>query len=104
MANSSLEFRDSLGANNQTGPQTATTVSAANSARTGFQIQNLSTNILYVNLGAGASTSVYSFILKASTGTADGTGGSFAMLQGGNVYRGIITVAGTSPSYAFLEF
>lgn len=97
-----LEFRDSVGANNQTGAQTSTTVSAANSARTGFQIQNEGTNPLFVYFGASASTSVYSFILKAGTGAADGTGGSFAMMDG-NIYRGLITVAGTSPSYAFLE-
>ncbi len=98
-----LEFRDSVGANNQTGAQTSGTVSAANQARTGFMLQNQGTNQLYVLLGPGTvSTTVYSFILKACTGAADGTGGSFSMMDG-NVFRGVITVAGTNVSYSFLE-
>ncbi len=85
------------------GAQTSTTALVANTARTGFQIQNLSgANQLYVNFGTGASSSVYSFILKTGSGAADGTGGSFAMF-GPEVYRGLITIAGTSPSYAILE-
>ncbi len=85
------------------GAQTSTTALVASFARIGFQIQNLSgANQLYVYFGAGASSSVYSFVLKAGSGAADGTGGSFAMF-GPEVYRGIITIAGTSPSYAILE-
>ena len=103
MANNSLEFRDSLGSGSVVGPATATTALAANSARTGFMIQNQSTNILYVNFGAvAADSSHYIAILKACTGTADGTGGSLAMMDG-NVYRGAVTVGGTSPSYSILE-
>jgi len=102
MANNSLQFRDSLGSGNKYGEQTSTTALAANSARSGFQIQNLGTNVLYVKFGSSAASNSYSFVLKASTGAADGTGGSFAMMDG-NVYRGIVTVAGTSPSYAVLE-
>lgn len=103
MANTSLEFRDSLGTNNQFGAQTSTTVSAANPNRTGFQIQNLDSGILYVKFGASASTSSYSFILKAGTGSADGTGGSSSYMEG-NIWRGIITCASAgTPSYAFLE-
>ena len=102
MANNSLEFRDTLGSGAQSGAQTAATALAANSARTGFQIQNVGTNPLFVLLGSGASSTVYHFILKASTGAADGTGGSFAMMDG-NVWRGIVTVGATSPSYAVVE-
>lgn len=103
MANTSLEFRDSVGSGNAFGPQTATTALAANSARTGFQIQNEDNAVLYVKLGAGASSSSYSFVLKAGSGVADGTGGSFSMMDG-NVWRGIVTVAsGGTPSYAILE-
>ena len=82
--------------------QTSTTALAANPARIGFSIQNQSTNILYVKTGASASTSDYTWTLKACTSTADGTGGSCAM-EAGVVYNGIITVAGTSPSYSVLE-
>jgi len=54
-------------------------------------------------LGAtGADSSHYSFILKASGATADGTGGSFSMMDG-NVFRGLVSVGGTNPSYAILE-
>lgn len=103
MANTSLEFRDSVGSGNAYGAQTSTTALAANSARTGWQIQNLDTAILYVKLGAGASSSSYNFVLKAGTGAADGTAGSFAMMDG-NVWRGIVTVASAgTPSYAVIE-
>ena len=103
MANNCLEFRDSLGSGSAVGAQTSTTALAANSARTGFMIQNQSTNILYVNFGDVAADSThYIAILKACTGTADGTGGSLSMMDG-NVYRGLITVGGTSPSYSILE-
>jgi len=88
--------------NATSGLQSATTALAANSARIAFFIQNQSTNKLYVYLGAGASTSVYTAILVACTSTADGTGGTFAM-ESGVVYNGIITVAGSSPSYTVLE-
>jgi hypothetical protein len=84
------------------GAQTSTTALVANSARTGLQLQNQGTNPLFVFFGSGASTSVYNFILKACTGAADGTGGSFSMMDG-NIYRGIITIAGTSPSYSIIE-
>lgn len=80
----------------------AATALAANTARQGWQIQNQGTNPLFVLLGSGATTSVYHFILKGSTGAADGTGGSFAQFAG-TVYNGVITVAGTSPSYTVLE-
>lgn len=82
--------------------QSAATALAANTARIGWSIQNQGTNVLYVLLGSGASTSVYHFTLKAAAGAADGSGGSIAQTAG-VVYDGIITVAGTSPSYTVLE-
>ena len=102
MANNSNTFRDSIGSGSQDGAQTSTTALAANAARVGFQIQNQGTNQLYVYFGSGASTSKYHFILKAATGAADGTGGSVSMFNG-DVCRGLITIAGTSPSYSVLE-
>lgn len=98
-----LQFRDSVGSGNTFSAQSASTALALNTARTGFQIQNLDTAALYVKFGAGASTSSYSFILKGGTGAADGTGGSFAMLTG-EIWRGIVTVASAgTPSYIALE-
>ena len=99
----SVDFRDSVGSGSKVGAQTATTALAANADRQGFMIQNQSTNILYVNFGAVAADAThYIAILKACTGTADGTGGSLSMMSG-IVYRGLVTVGGTSPSYSILE-
>ncbi len=79
------------------------TALASNTARTGWTIQNLGTNELYVLMGSGASTSVFHIALKKGTGNDDGTGGSVGQEQG-VVYTGIITVAGTSPRYTVVEF
>ncbi len=80
----------------------STTALAANSGRLGFSIQNLGTNVLYVLLGTGASTTVFHFALKASTGNDDGTGGSIAM-ESGVIYTGIVSIAGSSPRYTVTE-
>lgn len=82
--------------------QSAGTALAANPARIAFMIQNLGTNVLYVLLGSGATTSVFTVALKAGTGNDDGTGGSLSM-EDGTVYNGIITVAGSSPRYTATE-
>ena len=83
----------------------SSTTALADSAgkRTGWTIQNLGTNPLYVLMGSGASTSVFHTVLKAGTSNDDGTGGSVGQEQG-VVYTGIITVAGTSPRYTVVEF
>lgn len=83
------------------GAQTSTTALFANPNREYFQIQNQGTNTIFVYFGASASSSVYHFILKGATGAADGTGGSYA--SAGVVYRGLITIAGTTPSYSIVE-
>lgn len=82
--------------------RTSATALAANTARIAWSIQNQSTNVLFVLLGSGATTSVYHYTLKACTGAADGTGGSLSM-ESGTVYNGVITVAGTSPSYTVAD-
>jgi len=97
----SVYQRDAVASGSKDGAQTSTTALVANTARTYFQIQNQGTNPLFVYFGNGASSSVYHFILKAATGAADGTGASYASAQ--VVYRGIITIAGTNPSYSILE-
>lgn len=81
---------------------TATTALAANTARIGWQVQNQSVNVLYVLLGTGASTTVYHVALRACTVANDGTGGTFSMLTG-TVYNGIVTTAGTTPSYTVID-
>lgn len=83
-------------------PTTGDTVIAANTARIGWSIQNLGTNPLFIRLGAGATTSVFHTVLKASTGTDDGTGGSYSM-EAGTVYNGAVSVAGTSPRCVITE-
>lgn len=82
----------------------AATAIAANTTgnREGLVIQNLGTNPLFVLLGSGASTTVFSFVLKGGTGNDDGNGGLFSML-GGDVWQGIVTIAGTSPRYVAWE-
>lgn len=81
---------------------TGATALAANPARIAFSIQNLGTNPLFILLGSGATTSVFHTVLKGSTVANDGTGGSYSM-EAGTVYNGIVTVAGTSPSYVSTE-
>lgn len=76
---------------------------ANNPARVGWSIQNLGTNALYVLMGTGASTTVFHVVCKASTVADDGTGGSVGQEQG-VIFTGPITVAGTSPRYALVEF
>lgn len=93
--------RDAVASGSADGAQTATTALAANSNREFFQIQNQGTNKLYVYFGSGASTSVYHCILKACSVAADGTGGSISTAN--VAYRGIITIAGTNPSYSVIE-
>lgn len=85
-----------------TGIVSTATALASNQARGAFIIQNLGTNALFVNLGAGASTSVFTVVLKASTGQDDGSGGVLSM-EDGVVYTGIITIAGSSPRYVATE-
>ena len=81
---------------------TDATALAANSERGAWMIQNLGTNVLFVRFGAGASASVFHAALKAGTGIDDGTGGSLAQEAGG-VFTGIISIAGTNPSYVVTE-
>jgi hypothetical protein len=80
----------------------ASTALNANPARIAWNIQNVGTNPLFVLLGSGATSSVFHFVLKAGTSGSDGTGGSVGM-EAGTVYNGIITIAGTNPSYVVLE-
>jgi hypothetical protein len=102
MANNSLELRDKLGVNAKSGAQNATTALPVNPDRTAFQIQNQGTNVMYVLFGTGASSSAYHFILKGGSSAEDGTGGSVSMMSG-NVWRGLVTVAGTGLSYSVIE-
>lgn len=81
---------------------TATAI-ASNPARGGWMIQNLGTNPLFVLLGTGASTSVFHAVLKGGTGNDDGLGGSISQMNGGVIYTGIITTAGTTPRYTVTE-
>jgi hypothetical protein len=80
----------------------STTALAENKVRGAWIIQNLGTNALFVRLGAGASTTVFTVVLKAGTGNDDGSGGTFAQ-ESGVIYTGIISVAGTSPRYTITE-
>lgn len=80
----------------------ATTAIASNPARSGWQIQNLGTNPLFVRLGASASTTVFHAVLKGGTANDDGLGASINQMAG-TVYTGEVSIAGTAPRYAVLE-
>jgi hypothetical protein len=80
-----------------------TTPFADNPARTGWSIQNLGQNPLFVNMGGTASSTVFHVVLKAGTSNDDGSGGSVGQEQG-VVFTGPITIAGTSPRYCITEF
>jgi len=91
-----------VGSSNTPSIASDTNALAANSQRGAWMIQNLGTNALFVRLGAGAASTVFHVVLKASTGTDDGTGGSFAQ-EAGVVWVGPVSVAGTSPRYTVTE-
>ena len=79
-----------------------TALSDSNGRRIAWNIQNLGQNVLYVLLGAGASSTVFHVALKAATSNDDGTGGTVGQ-ENGVIYTGIISVSGTSPRYTVLE-
>jgi|TARA_R100000656_G_scaffold84328_1_gene61567 hypothetical protein len=81
----------------------AATAIAANRNRTGFYIQNLGQNPLFVREGASASTTVFNYVLAAGTVNDDGTGGSMQHFDG-SIYYGIVTIAGTAPRYVAWEY
>lgn len=81
---------------------TDTTGIPANAKRIAWNIQNLGQNVLYVRLGAGASSTVFHVALKAATANDDGTGGTVGQ-EAGVIFTGTISVAGTSPRYTVLE-
>lgn len=80
----------------------SSTALASNPKRIVWNIQNLGTNVLYILLGSGATTSVFHFALTPCTVNDDGKGAGIGMEEG-VIYTGIITVAGTSPRYTVLE-
>lgn len=82
--------------------QSSATALSANTARISWMIQNQGTNPLFILCGSGASTTVYHAVLPACSVAKDGTGG-IAFESNGTIYDGIITVAGTNPSYTCYE-
>lgn len=84
------------------GIKSSTTALANNVARLSYKITNLGTNPLYVKEGASASITDFSYPLAASTVNDNGTGASYDS-PAGQIYTGIITIAGTSPRYTILE-
>jgi hypothetical protein len=70
------------------------TALAASAARKAWSIQNCDDAAVYVKLGASASASDFSFVLKAGTAANDGLGGSWF----DDVYTGIVTIAAAAGS------
>ena len=98
MSKQTIKLRKSV----NTAPVSAATALEANEARVNYFIQNLGTNPLYVKEGSGATSSDFTFVLAGGTGADDGTGGSMGS-SSGEVYTGVITIAGTSPRYTITE-
>lgn len=70
------------------------TALAANPTRSSFCVQNLAATAVYVKLGSGASSTDFSFVLKAGSAANDGTGGFFS----DSLYDGIVSIAAASGS------
>jgi len=58
-------------------------------------IQNLGTNPLFVNRGTGASSSLFNYVLSASTVADNGTGGVITIAD----FVGDVSFAGTAVRY-----
>jgi len=101
MADKRMLMRSVSGANTPS-IASATTALAANASRSSFSIQNLGTNALYIRLGAGATTSVFHYALKAASVNDDGTGGSISQSEA-VVFTGLVSIAGISPRYVVVE-
>lgn len=95
-------LRAQLNTSNTPSIASAGTAIAANQDRGAWSITNLGTNPLYVRLGASASTTVFHYLLKGASSQDDGTGGVIAQDMG-DVYCGVITIAGSSPRYTTWE-
>lgn len=67
----------------------------SNPARIGFGIQSVGTTTVYLQLGSGATATVFHMVLKGGTGNNDGLGASFSMTSGA-VYTGPVTFFGAS--------
>lgn len=89
----------SVSSSNTPSLASSATAASANTSRKSITIQNQSVNTLYVRYGASASTTVYHVALNGCTVANDGLGGSVY----NDEYTGIVTIAGTSPSYTVLE-
>lgn len=72
----------------------------ANADRKGWSIQNCGLNPIFVRLGDSASATLFHYVLKGCSVADDGTGG---FIGGDGTYRGIISVAGTTPRFVVAE-
>lgn len=79
-----------------------TTTDTADERRVAYSIQNCGQNPLFVKEGAAASTSDFSYILAAGSANDNGTGGKYES-PSGRIYKGIISIAGTSPRYVYVK-
>lgn len=66
----------------------AGTVLVPNGDRLAWWVQNLATTPLYVKMGAGASATVFDFILKGCAAQDDGSGGYIS----DEVFKGTVSV------------
>ena len=80
---------------------TAGDVLSANDDRNGFMVQNVGTGVVYVLLGTSASSTVFHVVLKGGSADSDGLGGSFSLFD--CIYKGVVSIAGTTPKVVVTE-
>lgn len=82
--------------------QSGATAMEANRLRGSWMIQNVGQNPIFVRFGAGASSTVFHVVLKGGTADSDGLGASYGESDD-SVYKGLVSIAGTSPKYVIME-
>ena len=70
----------------------STTALASNLKHKVGAFKTWGTNVLFVRLGTGATTSIFHYCVKGGTGNDDGTGGSVSQTDG-TVFTGEISIA-----------
>lgn len=96
-----IQQRQSTGVNgNAIGTGNGSIISG-NSNRLAFSVQNLTTGVLFLKLGAGASATSFSQLLKADSAVLAGNGGVY--IDDFGIWTGVVSVSGDSPSYVYWE-
>ena len=82
--------------------QNGTTALSKNIYRGAWSIQNLSTEKLYIRLGANCTDELFHFVIPGGSEEDDGNGGTVSQAEG-IVWAGEISVFGTDKRYVAME-